>query len=94
MRILQRLLFSFLFFIGLGLLDVFVISPLILPKDYCYYHFHETPWWVELFYMNPSSNGHPEGSLFHLIFLLIVSIALGFITAYRLQQKRKNKTQI
>lgn len=88
-NILLIVLFSFLFLVVLGLLDGIIITPLILPEDYCYYHTNDIPWWVELFYMNPASNGHPDGSFFHLLFLLIISALLGFLTAKRFVSKEK-----
>jgi hypothetical protein len=93
-KIVLWLLFSVVYLFVLGFLDIAIITPLILPEDYCYYHFHDTPWWVEFFYMNPASNGHPDGSFFHLVFLLSISAILGFFTAKRFNQKGKNKKQV
>lgn len=62
--ILTTVLLSSILLFSIGYLDFEVITPLILPEDYCYYHTHEIPWWVELFYMSPANNGHPYGSFF------------------------------
>lgn len=68
-------------------LDFHFLGPNILPDDYCYYHDHPTPWWVELFYMSPASNGHPDGSMFHLLVLLLLSGFLGNFVGRRLNSK-------
>ncbi|OYU95785.1 MAG: hypothetical protein CFE21_11650 [Bacteroidetes bacterium B1(2017)] len=75
----------------IGYLDFDVLSPLILPKDYCYYHLHDIPWWVELFYLSGSSNGHPDGSIFHYFLVFILSLSLGFIASRALINKFSNK---
>lgn len=69
-----------LFTIILWYIDFEIITPMLLPGDFCYYHFHDIPWWIELFYMGMGSNGHPEGSMFH--FLLIPVI--GFFMSYKI----------
>lgn len=84
-----RLLFQALFFVGIWVLtfcllayvDFDLISPIFLPDDPCYYHFHEIPWWVDKFYMNGASNGHPEFSFLHLYLLLILSLNCSAVIA-------------
>ncbi len=76
-NILLIIFYVFVIFCLLFYIDFNIISPLILPKDLCYYHLHDTPLWVEVLYMNCSSNEHPEWSIIHIILLLILSIFLG-----------------
>lgn len=79
-QILLVVIFSVFYFIMITYLESKVISPMILNKDYCYYHTHETPFLVELFYMSPASNGHPDGSFFQLFFILFISVTFGYFT--------------
>lgn len=60
--------FSLLIYVDFG-----IISPNLLPTDPCYYHTNPTPFWVDFFYMNGSSNGHPEWSIMHIILLIALS---------------------
>lgn len=87
--ILTIITMSLIILFSIGYLDFIIITPLILPEDYCYYHTHEIPWWVELFYMTPANNDHPEGSFFHLVVLLIISIFLGYKLSKTIFNKRK-----
>jgi hypothetical protein len=80
-RILFTLMFSALYFLIIGYLDVNIVTPSILPEDECYYHVHETPLWVDLFYMSSMNNGHPSINLTHIIILLAGSVFLGNRTA-------------
>lgn len=81
---------SILYFFIIDYTDTNLISPLLLPSDSCYYHYHEIPWWVELFYMTPASNGHPEGSFFKLFLFLNLSILFGYISSKALIVKLNN----
>ncbi len=74
------IIFSIIYFVLIYYLDFYIISPLILPADNCYYHTHNIPFWVELLYMSAGSNGHPDGSMLHFILLIIISLFLGRIT--------------
>lgn len=85
--IIFTIIFSVIYLFVISYLDSEVLSPLILPNDYCYYHKHEVPWWVELFYMTPASNGHPDGSFFQMFIFLILSVLLGYITSRTLMNK-------
>lgn len=76
-RSILIILYSVLIFIILLFIDFRIITPLILPEDHCYYHFHETPFLVNLLYINGSSNGHPEWSFTHIILLVFISIFIG-----------------
>lgn len=86
------IILSIIYFVTIYYLDFYVISPLILPADYCYYHTHETPFWVELLYMNAGSNGHPDGSMLHFVLLIIISLFLGKITGKIIIKICKNAT--
>lgn len=81
LSIVSTIVLSIFYFVIVCFLDFYIISPLILPTDHCYYHTHEIPFWVELLYMSAGSNGHPEGSLLHFGLLLVGSIFLGKFTA-------------
>ena len=72
----------------IGYIDLEIITPFILPEDPCYYHTHETPFWVEFLYMGFASNGHPDGSLKHLLLLVVVGIILGHITVKKMRLMR------
>lgn len=86
--VLLTIVLSLIYLFALNYIDIKLISPIILPNDYCYYHNHETPWWVELLYMTPSSNGHPDGSFFKLLLFLILASYLGYITSKAIINKR------
>lgn len=87
-------IFTVIYCVAISYIESKVISPLILNKDYCYYHTHETPFLVELFYMSPASNGHPDGSFFQLFVTLIISITLGYFTKNVVLNKfNRNTTQ-
>jgi hypothetical protein len=78
-RVSDSIIFILVILIVLGLLlfiDFSIISPIILPEDLCYYHTHEVPIWVDVLYMNGSSNGHPEWTFTHIFLVLILSIIL------------------
>jgi hypothetical protein len=75
------------YLIGLYLLDFGVLTPLVLPENHCYYHWHEVPFLVDWLYMSPGSNGHPDGSMTHFILLLVLSIFLGYITTKTIRKK-------
>jgi len=72
----------------LGYIDFEIITPLVLPQDPCYYHTHETPVWVEVLYMGIGSNGHPDGSIKHLILIVILSMTLGHFTVKMIRLKK------
>lgn len=78
---------SIIYILAIGYLDFEIITPAILPAEYCYYHFHAIPFWVDLFYMNGASNGHPEGSLVHYFLLILWSMILGINTKSHLKKK-------
>lgn len=84
---LLSIIFGVIYYGIICYLDFYVISPLILPADYCYYHTHETPFWIELVYMNAVSNGHPDGSMLHFVFLIIISLFLGIKTTKIIKYK-------
>lgn len=86
------IIFGIIYLFAIGYVDFEVLSALILPEDYCYYHVHEAPWWVDLFYLSGASNGHPDGSIFHFFLLFILSIFLGFVTSRALINKFKTKS--
>ncbi|MFK7783883.1 MAG: hypothetical protein AB8B56_02145 [Crocinitomicaceae bacterium] len=67
------------FIILIGYIDFEIISPMILPEDHCYYHTHPTPYWVELLYMSGGSNGHPDGSIFHFLIVIVLGAILGHV---------------
>ncbi|MFT4601465.1 MAG: hypothetical protein ACI857_001645 [Arenicella sp.] len=85
------------FFLGIGLLfllgyiDFEIITPILLPEDPCYFHIHKVPWWVDFFYMCAGCNGHPDGSIKHLLFLLIVSFAMGRFIAVKIRKFKAKK---
>jgi len=85
--ILFTIIFSTVYLFAFHYLDYEVLSPLLLPKDYCYYHIHDVPWWVELFYMTPAGNGHPDGSFFHLLLLIIIAVFAGYRTSSAIMNK-------
>lgn len=70
--------FCLIYIIVIGYLDFEIISPLILHEDYCYYHNHDSPLWVDLFYLN--GDGHPDGTFLHLNLLILFCIILGYFT--------------
>ena len=83
----------YLFF--LGYIDFEIFTPKILPENPCYYHTHAVPTWVDFFYMNNFSNGHPDGSVKHFLLLLVFSMFLGHKTAklIRLKKQANNSTK-
>lgn len=90
-RIGLLIIYTLISFIAVVLFEIKVISPLVLPEDYCYYHFHETPYLIELFYMNGGSNGHPEGNLLLLTTEFIIALLLGFCLNYIFFKLKKKK---
>ena len=85
--IVLTFVFSFIYLLTISYLDFEILTSIILPEDYRYDHLHEVPWWVELSFITPASNGDPDGSFFHLFALLLLSIFLGFITVRFLTNK-------
>lgn len=81
-------------FVAVVLFESKVLSPLILPEDFCYYHFHEAPYLIELFYMNGGSNGHPEGNLLLFFTEFIISLILGFYTSHLFFKLKKKKLHL
>ena len=75
-------IFSLVYVMAISYIDFKIITPVVLPEDYCYYHTHEIPLWVELLYMNGASGGHPDGSLIHFFLLIILSVFLGMRTRF------------
>lgn len=75
---------SVIYAITILYIDFEILSPLLLPEDKCYYHTHKTPFWVDFLYMSAHSGGHPEGSLTHILFVIIIGFVLGYITSKKL----------
>lgn len=78
--------FTVIFMAVIKLLEVKILIPLLpLPSDFCYYHFHKAPMWVELFYLD--GMGHlTTFNGFHLLILFSVSLVLGILTAIKLNK--------
>lgn len=54
-----------------------LLSIIIIP-DECYYHTHGTNFVFDFFFDTSSaSNGHPEPTLFNLIFTFVLGLYLG-----------------
>ena len=79
-KLLVTVICSAFYFEIISYIESNLIAPLVLNKDYCYYHSHETPFLIELFYMSPASNSHPEGSFFKSFVILLISITLGYFS--------------
>ena len=86
-KTLLTIILSVIYFIIFSYFESQVLSPLILDKDYCYYHTHKTPFLIELLYMSPASNGHPDGSFFLLFIILIISISFSYLTINKITKK-------
>ena len=64
-------------------IDFGLVSPLFLPEDPCYYHTHLAPRWVELLYLDPDSNRHPDGSRLHFGAIVILAAFLARASTHR-----------
>ncbi len=61
------------------LLNVLLIESVIIP-DICYYHTHDTNFFIDTFYDFPSSEGgHPVPSIINIILSLTVGGIVGFL---------------
>ena len=81
---MNKLIFGFAYFVLIAFVDFRIITPLILHEDACHYHNTYTPLWVEWLYINGASNGHPDGSITHLVLLILVSWFLAHKTSDRI----------
>jgi hypothetical protein len=91
---LLSMLFTVPIMLLIGFIDIFIVTPLILPEDECYYHFNTPPNLVDLFYLDSTGHIDPLDSKFHLLTLLVLSITFAFLTASRINEwmiKRKEK---
>lgn len=70
----------------------FIIPLLPLPSDFCYYHTHKAPAWVNLFYLD--SMGHiTTFNGFHLFVLLLMSVTLSILTIKKIEKKGMKRNQ-
>ena len=77
--------FTILFIVIIGYIDFEIITPLLpLPEDICYYHTHEAPWWVDLFYLDVSGHPEPPFSILHILLLLLISTILAIQASKKL----------
>lgn len=81
-KILLTFVLTIVFLFIVSFIESEIISPLFLPEDPCYYHGREVPYFIELFYMNGASNGHPEGGFL----LLFIEFALSFLIGYSISK--------
>lgn len=77
MKVLKPFLFliiALLILIGLSILD-FHIIPGFLPHadDFCYYHQHRVPLWIDLFYLDDSGHVAPPFTFLHLSLFLVIA---------------------
>lgn len=65
-----------------GIIIIYFLSyliELILIPDECFFHQHETNWFIELLYDFPSWNGcHPYPSNFHFLLIIVFGIYLSY----------------
>lgn len=85
------MVFTLIYIVTLGYLDYEVISPTFLPDDICYYHEHEAPLLIDIFYIGAGGHTEPPYSPYHMLTLLLTSILLAYWTARRLTKRKMNK---
>ena len=78
-KIVLTFILTIVFLFVVVFIESEIISPLFLPEDPCYYPDREVPYFIELFYMNGASNGHPEGSFLLLFIELIISFLIAYL---------------
>ena len=73
----------------IGYFDAEILSPLLLPDDLCYYHIHQSPLWMDWFYISSINNGHPApaSTIPNLLILLLLGFSLGYVTMRKLSLK-------
>lgn len=76
-------LFVYLVFCLLGIVLAISLNSgitAVLIPDECYYHNHDMPLLMSLFYaMTPQNGYHPEQNWFNIILTIILGIGLGII---------------
>lgn len=88
MKVLKPFLFliiTLLILIGLSILD-FHIIPEFLPHadEFCYYHQHKVPPWMDLLYLDGSGHIAPPFTLLHLILFLVIAGTTSVLVTHRL----------
>jgi hypothetical protein len=67
--LISKVSFTILFLVIYYFIGQFVLMPLFI-NDECYYHSHKAPWYIELLFDFPSSEGyHPiPSNLWYFVF--------------------------
>lgn len=91
-RIVRPILFFGAYLLLVAFISFEIITPqLPLPDDTCFYHTNTPPLWVDLFYLDSSGHTEPPFSLLHMFLILVISIALCFLTERVIRKPIKKK---
>jgi hypothetical protein len=94
-RLFMGMIFTLLFMIIIEWLEVKFFIPLLsLPSDFCFYHTHKAPLWIDLFYLD--GMGHlTTFNGFHILVLFVISLGFATLTTIKIDRwllKRKQKS--
>src|ERR1043165_1818876 len=72
------------------LLNIFILEPLLIIPDYCYYDTREPGFLINLFYDFPGSEGyHPVPSRLNILLTIVIGAFAGYKSFSLLQKSVK-----
>ncbi len=84
-RVLWAMVFTFIFILILGYIDIEIITPLLqFSEDTCFYHMNQAPLWVDLFYLDGTGHIEPLFNGLHLLSLLLISLFFGILLSVKI----------
>jgi hypothetical protein len=77
-------------FILLLYIDWYLIPVLFMKGDQCYYHFHDPPFLIDMFFLDMSGHVEPPFNMINFLSLLIFTGCSSFLILRMINLKMKS----